>query len=182
MLRAFVTNNATGVVDRARISFSPGACFMVLPEAKNKGKIAVKPGPKVNILVADPHNYADADVIEFQGGQVRVLGGKNYGKINSTTTGKVEVLGTTNYGPIHISNSQDVFISNVINHAGADIKVKDIKVTLNNIVNSANLHVSGAVNATGYDIVNHGSVVIEAGATGHIHTICPSDGTVTIQA
>jgi len=93
-----------------------------------------------------------------------------------------------NSGPVTVSLSQDIVIANVVNNVGGAITAIDVSATLINVVNHATVTVKGPVSGpaqggffNGYDIVNTGTVIVEAGVV-NIASICPTSGTVTVSA
>jgi hypothetical protein len=179
--RAVVTNSENAV-DKAAFGVTNG-CFVAIVEPKNKGRITVngRADGQTSILIFRPTNYEDADSITVRNASVAVLGGTSGGPIDLADALKVEVSGVNNSGDIIITRSQDIFISNVMNFAGAEIKAIDVTATLNHVKNEGTVLVKQGGTYRAYNIINDGVVQIEAGSIS-IQTICPSSGLLNISS
>lgn len=186
MLGNAVVTNHQSAVDRARITVESTACFMSLVNARNKGQVTVNGGENTYALVVTPTNYADADAIIFNSGNVSVLGGNSAGDIISSSLGAIKIFGVQNSGSVQVSDSQDIFIASVVNTAGASLLVTDVTATLISVNNAGTVTVKGPASGTAqggkykaYSVVNTGTIVIEAGDI-EIELICPTSGSITL--
>eukprot|EP00931_Biecheleriopsis_adriatica_P030214 TRINITY_DN1782_c0_g1_i1.p1 TRINITY_DN1782_c0_g1~~TRINITY_DN1782_c0_g1_i1.p1 ORF type:complete len:975 (-),score=178.26 TRINITY_DN1782_c0_g1_i1:91-2946(-) len=175
---AIVTNHANAS-ERAEFTFTEKTCFVIVKNAKNKGKIAMAGTNKTFALVLNPVNYAGADQISFTGGNVAILGGTSAGPIDVSSPGEISVVDVKNEGPITVTGSQHIFMARVLNKAGATVDVDNVSATLVGITNEGNVTVKGGGTYKAWKIINKGVVRVEAGHM-ELELVCPSSGEVVM--
>ena len=198
--RAAVTSSEDATFP-AKFSMSSGSvdgnrCMTYSLEPFVDGEIEM--GPQGSGYTSNPTVYPRGKLTIFGTMNAWVVGGKNEGNLDSTTTGYLFAHGVENSGDLSINGASQVFLSDIVNNGGnaniknvvagsginilnngGNVKVEDSTFDLHSIVSSGDLT---AISSTGSfsDITNNGGTALFQDCNGVAKSVNNVGGDVTI--